>query len=153
MISNSCDPADCSHQAPLSMGFPKQEYWSGLPFPSPGHLPDPGIKPESPALKVDLPLSQLYIKSSECILFITLCIQFDLHFPISPPSPNSYDNQIECLIANHCSPPNHKAHTQNGINIYFSRKENSSEILQSFSLALSNIQYFKERNILHANKR
>ena len=37
-------------QAPLSMGFPRQEYWSGLPFPSPGDLPDPGIEPESPAL-------------------------------------------------------------------------------------------------------
>ena len=46
-----CDPIDCSlvaHQAPLSMGFSRQEYWSGLPFPSPGDLPDPGIKPESP---------------------------------------------------------------------------------------------------------
>ena len=38
------------HQAPLSMGFSRQEYWSGLPFPSPGNLPDPGIKPEYPAL-------------------------------------------------------------------------------------------------------
>ena len=37
-------------QAPLSVGFPRQEYWSGLSFPSPGHLPDPGIKPVSPAL-------------------------------------------------------------------------------------------------------
>ena len=37
-------------QASLSMGFPKQEYWSGLPFPSPGDLPNPGIKPASPAL-------------------------------------------------------------------------------------------------------
>ena len=36
-------------QAPLSMGFPRQEYWSGLPFPSPGDLPDPGIKPVFPA--------------------------------------------------------------------------------------------------------
>ena len=33
----------------MSMGFPKQEYWSGLPFPSPGDLPDPGIEPRSPA--------------------------------------------------------------------------------------------------------
>ena len=39
-----------THQAPLSMGFPRQEYWSGLPFPSPGDLPDPGIEPASPAL-------------------------------------------------------------------------------------------------------
>ena len=37
-------------QAPLSMGFSRQEYWSGLPFPSPGDLPDPGIEPRSPAL-------------------------------------------------------------------------------------------------------
>ena len=37
-------------QAPLSMGFPRQEYWSGLPFPSPGDLPNPRIKPVSPAL-------------------------------------------------------------------------------------------------------
>ena len=39
-----------AYQVPLSMGFPRQEYWSGLPFPSPGELPDPGIEPESPAL-------------------------------------------------------------------------------------------------------
>ena len=38
------------HQAPLSMGFPRQKYWSGLPFPSPGDLPDPGIKPRSSVL-------------------------------------------------------------------------------------------------------
>ena len=40
-----CDPRDCiAHQAPLSMGFSRQEYWSGLPCPPPGDLPDPGIK-------------------------------------------------------------------------------------------------------------
>ena len=39
-----------AHQAPLSVGFPRQEYWSGLPFPSPGDLPDPGIEPTSLAL-------------------------------------------------------------------------------------------------------
>ena len=53
-----CDPMDYSpaHQAPLSMGFFKEAYWSGLPFPPPVFLPDPGIKPkspESPALQVD----------------------------------------------------------------------------------------------------
>ena len=46
-------PWTVAHQPPLSMGFPKQEYWSGLPFPSPRDLPDPGIKPESPALQAD----------------------------------------------------------------------------------------------------
>ena len=46
-----CDPMGSSlHQAPPSMGFSRQEYWSGLPFPSPGNLPDPGIKPRSPGL-------------------------------------------------------------------------------------------------------
>ena len=40
-------------QAPPSMGFSRQEYWSGLPFPSPGDLPDPGIEPGSPALQAD----------------------------------------------------------------------------------------------------
>ena len=48
-----CDLMDCSLQAPLSMGFSRQEYWSGLPFPSPGDLPDPGIEPRSPALQAD----------------------------------------------------------------------------------------------------
>ena len=41
------------HQAPLSLEFSRQEYWSGQPLPSPGHLPDPGIKPTSPALLAD----------------------------------------------------------------------------------------------------
>ena len=44
-----CDPMDCvAHQAPLSMGFSRQDYWSGLLFPSPGDLPNAGIKPRSP---------------------------------------------------------------------------------------------------------
>ena len=42
-----------AHQSPPSMGFSRQEYWSGLPFPSPGDLPNPGIKPRSPALEAD----------------------------------------------------------------------------------------------------
>ena len=45
-----CKPVDCSPPGPLSMGFSRQEYCSGLPFPSPGDLPDPGIEPGSPAL-------------------------------------------------------------------------------------------------------
>ena len=43
-----------AHQAPLSMGFSRQEYWSRLPFPSPGNLPNPGSEPQSPALQVDV---------------------------------------------------------------------------------------------------
>ena len=47
-----------AHQAPLSMEFSWQEYWSGSSFPSPGDLPDPGIKPVSPALQADSVLSE-----------------------------------------------------------------------------------------------
>ena len=55
-MSDSCDSV--AHQAPLSMGFPIQEYWSGLPYPFLGNLPSPGIEPLSPALLADsLPLS------------------------------------------------------------------------------------------------
>ena len=46
-------PWTVANQAPPSMGFSRQEYWSGLPFPSPGDLPNPGIKPGSPALQAD----------------------------------------------------------------------------------------------------
>ena len=49
--STLCDPTDCS--PPLSMGFSRQEYRSGLPFPSPGDLPNPGIESESPAWQTD----------------------------------------------------------------------------------------------------
>ena len=48
-----CDPWTVAHQAPLSMEFSRQEYWSGLPFPSPGDLSNPGIKAGSPALQAD----------------------------------------------------------------------------------------------------
>ena len=59
VVSDSfATPWTVTHLTPVSMGFPRQEYWNGLPFPSPGVLPNPGIEPESPALQVDsLPLS------------------------------------------------------------------------------------------------
>ena len=47
MFDSFVTPWTVTHQASLSMGFPKQEYWSGLPFPPPGDLPDPGMKPIS----------------------------------------------------------------------------------------------------------
>ena len=46
-VQHFVTPWTVAHQAPPSMGFSRQEYWNGLPFPSPGHLPDPGIKPTS----------------------------------------------------------------------------------------------------------
>ena len=58
-----------AHHAPLSTGFPRQEYWSGLPFPLPGNLPNPGIKRASLALQADsLPLESLGL------LLIDVCV-------------------------------------------------------------------------------
>ena len=52
-VQPSVTPWALAYQAPLSMEFSKQEYWSGLPFPPPGDLPNPGIKPRSPTLQAD----------------------------------------------------------------------------------------------------
>ena len=52
-------PWTVAYQAPPSMGFSRQEYWSGLPFPSPGDLPNSGIEPWSPALQPDALTSEL----------------------------------------------------------------------------------------------
>ena len=59
VMSNSLQPPwTTACQAPLSMGFARQEYWSGLPFPYPGYLPNPGIKLRSPLLQADSLLSE-----------------------------------------------------------------------------------------------
>ena len=58
-------PWTVTYQAPQSMGFSRQEYGSGLPFPSPGDLPNPGIEPGSPALQTDALLSEpLYLMAN-----------------------------------------------------------------------------------------
>ena len=51
-------PWTVTYQALRSMGFSRQEFWSGVPFPSPGDLPNPGIEPGSPALQTDALLSE-----------------------------------------------------------------------------------------------
>ena len=55
LVTKSCatleTPRPVARQAPPSMGFSRPQYWSGLPFPSPGDLPNPGIEPRSPALQ------------------------------------------------------------------------------------------------------
>ena len=53
VVSDSVTPWTVALQAPLCMGFSREEYWNGLPFPSPGDLPNPGIEPGSPALQAD----------------------------------------------------------------------------------------------------
>ena len=77
-----CNPTEhITHQAPVSMEFSRQEYWSTLPFPSPGDLPYPGIKTRSSALQVDsLPPSEPpgkpeYIYESACVyIYICVCV-------------------------------------------------------------------------------
>ena len=69
-----------AHQAPLSMGFSRQEYWSGLLFPSPGDLPNPGIEPGSPVLQEDSLLAEPREKSQRS----ARCIGWE-------------SNQVNCL--------------------------------------------------------
>ena len=77
-------PWTVARQAPLSMGFSRQEYWSGLPFPSPGDLPNPGIEPGSPVLQADALPSEPpgnHIRDQFRILF-TEIITLVLHFSV-----------------------------------------------------------------------
>ena len=73
-----------AHQAPPSMGFYRQEYWTGLPFPSPGDLPNPGIEPRSPALQGDALTSELPGKK-----FFVLSISLKNTRPLSPQEPQT----------------------------------------------------------------
>ena len=65
-------PWTVAYQTPPSMGFSRQEYWSGLPFPPPGDLPNPGIEPRSLALQVDALLSDPPGKQSDNIIMLTI---------------------------------------------------------------------------------
>ena len=65
-----CDPMDCGSSGPLSIGFSRQEYCSGEPFPSSGDLPDPGIKPGSLALQADSLQSELINGSSVAVALL-----------------------------------------------------------------------------------
>ena len=70
-------PWTVAHQAPLSMGFSRQEYWSGLPFPSPGDLPDPGTKPGSSASQADALPSEPPGKNIQPLKKIIIIMPFD----------------------------------------------------------------------------
>jgi len=98
VASNSfVTPWSVVHQTPLSRGFPKQEYWDELPFPSPGNLPKPGIEPVSPALQVDsLPLCRLGSPKLFVVVVRVLSHVGDSLWPYGPqhsmppcPSPSS----------------------------------------------------------------
>ena len=81
-----CDPMNpIARQALLCMGFPRHEYQSGLPFPSPGDLPNPGIKPWSPELQADAyPLSHQFSSVQSLSLCPTLCDPMNRSMPGLP---------------------------------------------------------------------
>ena len=60
-------PWTVTYEAPPTMGFSGQEYWSGLPFPSPGDFPDPGIEPGSPALQADALANQIALSKPRSV--------------------------------------------------------------------------------------
>ena len=83
LVAKSCltlvAPWTVACQVPLSMGFSRQEYWSGLPFPSPGDLPDPGTEPRSPSLQTDSLLNELQGNQImlDCIVLYRNRLNFD----------------------------------------------------------------------------
>ena len=77
-----------ARQAPLSMGFSRQEYWSGLPCPSPGNIPDPGIEPLSPALLADSLPSEPQMKPPS-LLFDPVFVLFFLSITLDSVSDKS----------------------------------------------------------------
>ena len=108
----STTPWTVTCQAPLFMGFPRQEYWSGLPFFSPGDLPDPGIKPGTPALQVDSlpsePPGKLYLTWNQSVQFSRSVMSDSLQPhglphaspPCPSPTPRVYSNS--CPLSRWC---------------------------------------------------
>ena len=75
-------PWTVAYQGPPSMGFSRQEYWSGLPFPSPGDLPNPGIKPRPPAFHADV--QPIFKKIKQIPAF---CYHYSSPHPANSPLP------------------------------------------------------------------
>ena len=74
-----CDPIDTAHQAPPSLGFSRQEHWSGLPFPSPGNLLNLGIKPRAPTLQADSLPTELWINDFKYYQWTIHLISYRFH--------------------------------------------------------------------------
>ena len=105
-----CNPVNCvAHQAPLSMGFSRQEYWSGLPFPSPGDLPDPGIEPRSPTLQADALTSEppgkpISRQETTKIWIKYFALTFTLTEKIAVGQKDSYNNLCSYIGGKICHP-------------------------------------------------
>ena len=83
-------PWTAARQAPLSVGFSRQEYWSGLPCPAPGDLPDPGIKPRSPDVQADYFPSEPPVYSRYPLWLGQHLHHTHIHTPEPTPHPQSY---------------------------------------------------------------
>ena len=82
VVPDSVTPWIKAHQTLLSMGFSRQEYWSGLPLPSPGDLPHPGIEPRTPALQIDSLPTELWGKTLQRCTSVTI-IKIRFYFILS----------------------------------------------------------------------
>ena len=112
LVAKSCSTLATPCQAPLSMGFSRQEYWSGLPFPAPGDLPNWGIKPRSPALQADSlptelrgkPVFQPSVQFSSSVVSNSLQPHESQHTrpPCPSPIPRVYSNS--CPSSRWCHP-------------------------------------------------
>ena len=104
-------PWTAAHQAPPSMGFSRQEYWSGLPFPSPGDVPDPGIEARSPALQADALTSEperfpLWDTATLNCLNLGMIHIFSVHIYSKRSSPSA--PLSKCSMAHHSMCPAYK---------------------------------------------
>ena len=108
LVAQSCltlvTPRTVACQAPLFMGFPRQEYWSRLPFPPSGDLPDPGIKPRSPALQADFLPSE---PPGTPIYFVGVCTHLHIYTHTkhidSHESKSSLAVRVHVLLLDFCS--------------------------------------------------
>ena len=95
-------PWTAAYHAPLSMGFSRQEYWSGLPFPFSGDLPDPGIKPGFPTLQADALPSELPGKPySETVCFLAIQLLEAAYIPWAVAS-SFFFKLIHFLLKDNC---------------------------------------------------
>ena len=104
VLSDSSTSWTVAHQVPLSMEFSRQEYWSRLPFPSPGDLPNPGIKPKSPTLQADSLLSEPPLNDNNLVILfhtslplLQLLVLTRMSFPLSTSHAPTYISSFNLI--------------------------------------------------------
>ena len=122
-----------AHKAPLSMGFSRQEYWSGLPCLSPGDFPNPGTEPRSPTLQVgslpsELPGKPIFLPTFPR-LYSCCCWSYPPKPPFSPACDLPSSHLISCQCPAHCS-------THNNIKLLTAPHPHSTILLRAIILCL-----------------